>query len=401
MHILINALAASSGGGLTYLRNVVPQLAAHRDVRATVLVSSLREELAGFPNVSMLEERAVASAARRFWREQWIIPKLIASTGAEVLISTGNFAICNSPVPQILLSRNALYTSTDFHRDLRERGDYRLWLDTHFKAALARASIRRADCTIAPSAAFAAELRSWTGLPIRAIRHGLDHNMFRQNGSPLPQNVLARLDDTKNDFRLLYVSHFNYYRNFRTLIAALPDLKERLGTRKLKLLLTCTFNCANKPGSYHPHTEVSLLHRLGVTEEVIQLGSVPYDLLHKLYAACDLYVTSAYAESFAHPLVEAMACGLPIVASDLPVHREVCRDAAVYFARFSPRELAQRVGDLACSPELRRAMAQRGLQRAEAFSWRKHVEELIAIAESLVRKRTPDGVSSLKHPAPQ
>ena len=71
---------------------------------------------------------------------------------------------------------------------------------------------------------------------------------------------------------------------------------------------------------------------------VVELGAVPYSLLHQVYRECDIYVTPAYAESFAHPLVEAMASGLPIVASDLAVHREICQDAAIYFpALFSGR----------------------------------------------------------------
>jgi hypothetical protein len=52
-------------------------------------------------------------------------------------------------------------------------------------------------------------------------------------------------------------------------------------------------------------------------------------------------VTPAYAESFAHPLIESMSSGLPVVASDLPVHREICGDAAIYFPRFSPDALAE------------------------------------------------------------
>jgi glycosyltransferase involved in cell wall biosynthesis len=116
----------------------------------------------------------------------------------------------------------------------------------------------------------------------------------------------------------------------------------------------------------------------------VQLGAVPYDVLHHLYAACDIYVTPAYAESFAHPLLEAMFSGLPVVASDLPVHREICRDAAVYFAPNCPQELAERVGEVAASSEMRCMMKEKGRQRAATFSWRNHVQELIAFAETLV-----------------
>src|SRR2546423_2006540 len=173
MRLFINSLAASAGGGLTYIRNVVPHLAARPDLQVTVALSSgLREEFRQFSNIDFLEIRGTVS--RRFWHEQSTLPGLIRSSRADVLLSTGNFALRRPGVPQILLSRNSIYTSADFYRDLRARHEYRIWLDTHLRAVLARKSIFWADCTGAPSQAFAAELRRWTGKPIHTIHHGFD-----------------------------------------------------------------------------------------------------------------------------------------------------------------------------------------------------------------------------------
>ena len=388
MHVFLNAVAASAGGGLTYVRNVVPHLAARHDVRTTVLLSHLAEELAGFPNVSVIEQENGVSPGLRFWREQWSTPKLIKQSGANVVISTGNFALWDSPIPQILLSRNALYSSREFQRDLRARGDYRLWFDTDIKALLARASIARADCTVAPSRAFADELHRWTGLPIRTIHHGFDPEKFLSNDKSLPRDIQSRLEECRGAVRLLFVSHYNYYRNFSTLIRALPLLKERLAPRKVKVMFTCSFTPVGNPGSYRAESEAALLAELGVADDVVQFGAVPYDLLHHLYAGCDIYVSTAYAESFAHPLVEAMACGLPVVASDLSVHREICQDAAAYFAPFSSQELAQNVCTLAKSPDLLREMKVKALKRAKDFSWSRHVTELLDLASTLVQNRT-------------
>jgi len=97
-----------------------------------------------------------------------------------------------------------------------------------------------------------------------------------------------------------------------------------------------------------------------------------------------MYVTPAYAETFAHPLVEAMASGIPVVASDIPVHREICRDAAQYFERFSPEALADSVFQVANGRETRTAMVTTGLTRAEDFSWKVHVERIIALSRTLV-----------------
>jgi len=184
IHLFINAISASAGGGLTYVRNVLPRLAVQDDVRTTVLVGgTLGGEFRESARLTLLRKDAPSSSARRLWHEQRNLPGVIRRSGADILLSTGNFALHRSPVPQILLSRNALYISADFVRDLRERGDYRLWLDNEVKAAFARWSVREADCTVAPSATFARELQRFLQVLPRAddratncdpFHHGID-----------------------------------------------------------------------------------------------------------------------------------------------------------------------------------------------------------------------------------
>jgi glycosyltransferase involved in cell wall biosynthesis len=384
IHFFINALAASAGGGLTYVRNVLPRLAVRDDARATVLLSAaLRSEITESPRITLLQEDCPASSGGRFWYEQRHLPDFIRSSGADVLLSTGNFALYRSPVPQILLSRNALYTSADFLRDLRNRGDYRLWLDTEVKSTLAKWSVRTADCTVAPSATFAGELRQWTGKDVVAIHHGFDHEAFFRDQTPLPADAQAQFAATAGSLRLLFVSHYNYYRNFETLIRAVAILKEKLHPRTVRLILTCKLNSKDNPGDYHADRAADLVRQLRLGDEVVELGAVPYGSLHHLYQACDLYVTSAYAETFAHPLVEAMASGLPVIVSDLAVHREICGEAALYFPRFSPETLADQAIQVSASKEQAKALREAGLLRSRDFSWDKHVEELLRLARSL------------------
>jgi glycosyltransferase involved in cell wall biosynthesis len=398
IRLFINGLAASAGGGLTYLRNVIPQLAQRSNVQrnnvhATVLLNSaLRREFEESGNVSFVEIPDSNSALHRLVREQTAIPGLIRRSGAQALLSAGNFALWNSPVPQILLSRNSLYTSADFMRDVNARGDYAIWMDTLAKAWLARQSVRRADLTVAPSEAFARELTEWSGREVVAIHHGFDAAAFAGNGSPLSQEVRSQIDDGRDALRLLFVSHYNYYRNFETLFRAMPILSRRLRglhlkEKKVKLYLTCRLSAFDNPGSYRTEGASALLDDVRTHCEIVELGAIPYAGLHHLYRACHVYVTPAYAESFAHPLVEAMSSGLPVVASDIAVHHEICGNAELYFPRFSPEELAQRVFRIFESPELARDLSSNGLRRSRDFSWDKHVSQLLALAEKLVRAR--------------
>lgn len=389
IHLFLDASAASSGSGPTYVRNVVPHLGRRVDVRATVLVSSeLGKEFQDTGNVSFVELPGDSTwRGARFVRAQRLIPALVRRSGAHVLISAGNLALFHSPVPQILLSGNALYTSEHFFRDVLERRHYGLWLDTTFKAFLARQSVRIAERTIAPSRSFAVELERWTGVRAMAVHHGFDRDLFFQNTQAVPEELRAKLDRKGNELRLVFVSHYNYYRNFETLFRALPLLKNRIKGREVKLFLTCRLEPGANPGSYRPEIAAALVKQLDVTHNLVELGSVPYHLVHNVYQSCDVYISPAYVETFAHPLVEAMAAGLPVVASDLAVHREICGDAALYFPFSSPETLADQVVSLASNRELAEQLSARGLERAKDFSWEKHVDQIIAVAKELAASR--------------
>jgi glycosyltransferase involved in cell wall biosynthesis len=386
MHLFVNCLAASAGGGLTYIRNVIPHLATTPDLRVTVALSpDLRQEFSRWNNIEFLE--LDTPLAKRFWFEQFRLPKLIRHCGADVLLSTGNFALRNSPIPQVLLSRNSIYTSADYYRDLRTRHEYEAWLDTYIRAAIAKRSIHWSDLTVAPSKAFADELNRWTGERVVTIHHGFDYEAFAGGSDSLAAEVEQKLDAAEGSLKLLFVSHYNYYRNFETLIRALPLLRDRLAGHSVKLLLTCNLLAGTNPGRYRPVAAAKLVQEVGASEMVVELGPIPYRQLHRLYRRSDLYVTPAYTETFAHPLVEAMASGVPVVASDLPVHREICQDAAEYFPRFSEEALAQTAAKVLMSPERLLHMAAVGMARSRDFSWKLHVQKIVELCRSLMNPK--------------
>jgi glycosyltransferase involved in cell wall biosynthesis len=383
LRLFINAFGASAGGGVTYVRNVIPHLAARPDVRTTFLLRPGICQGAQFDNIIFVEREGPRGTGKRWWYEQSVLPDLIRRTQSDVLLSAGNFALRKSPVPQILLSRNSLYCSEDFFRDLRSRADYKLWLDTKIKAAIARRSVAWSDVTVAPSEAFAVQLRRWNKGRIISVHHGFDSDTFFGPGNPLAPEVADRLRQTKDSVRLLLVSHYNYYRNFETLLRAIPPLRQVLPGRDIKLFLTCTLRSEDNPGTFCAKSAADLVRRSGIGSAVVELGAIPYAQLHHLYGACDFYVTPAYTETFAHHVVEAMASGLPVIASDLPVHREICGPAAQYFPAFSPEALAGRVAELVGSPKRASDASIEGLKQSHRFSWARHVGQIVELAGSL------------------
>ena len=106
------------------------------------------------------------------------------------------------------------------------------------------------------------------------------------------------------------------------------------------------------------------------------LGAVEDDILPALYSGAAGFVYPSVYEGFGLPPLEAMACSCPIAVSDIPAHREVCGETAMYFDPFVPEEIsAQLELLLRLDGESRALLGERGLRRAALYSWEQAASE--------------------------
>lgn len=111
------------------------------------------------------------------------------------------------------------------------------------------------------------------------------------------------------------------------------------------------------------------------------LGYVPDEALPYLYSNALAYVSASLYEGFGLTLLEAMACGSPVVASDIGAHREVAGEAALLFDPASTDELLLVLKRLCTEADLREKLKAAGFERVKRFSWDKHVSELLQTIE--------------------
>jgi glycosyltransferase involved in cell wall biosynthesis len=107
-------------------------------------------------------------------------------------------------------------------------------------------------------------------------------------------------------------------------------------------------------------------------EGVRLLGRVEDEVLPALYSGATGFVYPSVYEGFGLPPLEAMACGCPVAVSDIPAHREVCGNRAMYFDPFSPEELSSRLDALLrLDASSSASRAEEGLRHAASYNWER------------------------------
>lgn len=113
------------------------------------------------------------------------------------------------------------------------------------------------------------------------------------------------------------------------------------------------------------------------------IGRVSDQELRALYGAAACFVFPSLYEGFGLPPVEAMACGCPVVAADIPVLHEICGPAALYADPLDPEAIARGVTYLLDTPAMAEDMRAAGLARAAGYTWDRAAQSLLEIARNM------------------
>ncbi|NNL66351.1 MAG: glycosyltransferase family 4 protein, partial [Myxococcales bacterium] len=117
------------------------------------------------------------------------------------------------------------------------------------------------------------------------------------------------------------------------------------------------------------------------------VGDVPYADVPAWYRGAALFVFPSYLETFGHPLLEAMAAGVPVLAAELAVSREVAGDAARYFDPFDVEGLARALERGVDDGALRERQVAAGRERVAAFTWEASARRHLELFDAVVAER--------------
>lgn len=232
-----------------------------------------------------------------------------------------------------------------------EQFRYKDWLLLHVFSAHA---VREADDIIAVSQATADDVAKYYGRTqrVHVIHHGVDHERFRVSGGEVSIRAFKKP-------YILYVGQLQPRKNLVRLIRAFEQLK--WSRPELQLVIAGGHGWLKQP-------ILEAIKKSSAAKDIVLPGVVPDNLLPALYRQAEVFVLPSLYEGFGMPILEAMACGCPVVTSNVSSMPEVAGEAAVLVEPIDTESIAAGIKE---ALGRREDLTRRGLRRARQFSWEK------------------------------
>jgi len=376
MRVLIDALSARSGGGLTYIRSMLPALVEHdRGNQYSVLLSPRYQEdlILETPEQvkTILANLPASPIVHRWWYLQTELPKLLRRGRYDLFYAVAEGSYLRMPCPTVMLIRNfSIYAPLRIYRG-------RMWHALAYRLSrepLVYLSMLKADRLVFVSETLRDHIVARFRVPLdksHVVYHGVSP-AFRVNTEHQPPA-------TQHDRFLLAVSSLTPHKNYEMLITAFAQVVDNQHFADYRLTI-----CGSIADNTTFERLNGLVNRLRLRKHVQFLGHLSSAELVELYRQASLFVFPSKLETFGQPLVEAMASGLPIIASDLPICREICDRAAIFLNPDDSDAWAKQIKDLLPNERRHHILADRGQVRSKLFSWDQTAREMIRIFEETV-----------------
>lgn len=368
MRVLVDAhmVGSRETGNETYVRNL---LSALNDMDGVQAAAALPASGRGV-DPSLAGESIVLNPPGDWMRLAYALPRACREWGADVLhVTYVRPVVCGCPVvvsvhdvsfrrfPEFFSPRDRLLFST-----------------------LMPALLRRANAIVTLSDHARAEIIDW--LPTLADRVFVTPLAASSLFRPIPRDHGA---DTLRRFGIrgryvLAVGNLQPRKNLERLTNAFAALHDR--HRDVQLVLVGKDHWQS--GRIHDAARTLYAH-----DAVVLTGYVSTADLVALYSGADVFAYPSLYEGFGLPIVEAMACGAPVITSSTTSMPEVAGDAALLVDPYSIDSIAGALDELLGSEDRRRELRDAGLRRASTFSWRRTAEDTMLIYERVVADRRP------------
>lgn len=304
---------------------------------------------------------------RALWSET-ILPLEIRRAGIDLLFTVVPSGLTSTTIPHVMTVHDLIpyFYPTDVPLSVRLNCKYRLKRTVHNASFLFSVSEHTKQDIIA-----------FNNIPdnrIQVIASGYDKNTF------YPRFDTGKVESYGVEWGkyILYIGNASPRKNLVRLIKAFSRISSMIPH---KLLLAGNKN----PSELKQLTQC--INSLGLNDRVVLHNYVSYNVLPILYSGADLFAYVSLYEGFGLPILEAMACGTPVVASSSTSLPEVAGNAAILVSPESEDEIARGILLLASNQEVKTELIERGFNRIGNYDWDTAAEQMLATFHSVMSVR--------------
>jgi glycosyltransferase involved in cell wall biosynthesis len=311
-----------------------------------------------------------------FW-EQVALPRAAKKDRCDILHCTSNTAPVNTDIPLVITLHDIIYLESSYVKILQGSGSLYQKFGNIYRRLVVPRVVKNSDAIITVSHFEKNRIGEFFGMKdnprLRAVYNGVGSH-FK------PVTDKTELLRVKSLYKL--PDHFFFFlgntdpkKNTRGTLQAYSDFLKETGSNMRMVML-----------DYHRAELERLLIQIGdpsLIERIILTGYVKNTDLPAIYTQCSLFLYPSLRESFGIPILEAMACKVPVITSNTSSMPEISGDAAFFVDPFNPVEITAAMIKLTNDPVLKDNLINKGSFRAAKFSWRSMAEQVQTIYKEI------------------
>lgn len=209
---------------------------------------------------------------------------------------------------------------------------------------------------------------------------GVDRRFRPMSGEAAAAAVLAKYGIRRP--YVLYVGRLNARKQLRELILGFGEAKRHAGVVELSLAI-----CGK--ADFLRYDLEALAREAGCAADLRLCGFVPDDDLPAMYGAAEVFVYPSQFEGMGLPVLEAMACGVPVITSHASSLPEIGGDAALFVDPHDPGAVGDAIARVVQHSDIREALSRRGLEHAKTFTWESTARKTLEVYASVHRESRP------------
>lgn len=259
---------------------------------------------------------------------------------------------------------------------------YRRRLRSRVYYQLMAIATRKADAVIAFSKSAAVDVARVIGVPLDRIHvTPLAPQPAYRPQSPLRVGLVSTRYRLQRPYVLSVAAGFDYRKDLSTTVRAFKLLQES-SKAHLHLVIAGDNRRLSLPAADDPRP---VAEELGISGDIRLSGLIADEDLPALYSGAELLICTSVYEGFGLSVLEAMACGTPVVVSDIEAMHELCGEAAAYAPAGNPQAFADQLLCLLGDQSKAKRLRELGRERANEYSWAKTTELTVKVYEKACR----------------